>query len=161
MRQRERLGVIRITKQADYGLVLLALFAKGHGGRSFTTKDLAAETHLGLPMVAKILKLLVHAGLLVSHRGVKGGYSLARHPAEITVYDVIAALDGPISLTECSTEGSDCQVETWCQVRKPWARINEAIKDALQRVSLAEMTCPVADPVCAFSGEKGSRIANV
>jgi FeS assembly SUF system regulator len=147
--------MIRITKQTDYGIVLLSLFARGHGGRIYTARDLANEARIGLPMVSKILKLLVHAGLLVSQRGVKGGYHLARDPGRITIADILAALEGPVALTECSSDSSDCQVESSCPVRKPWTRINDAIREALERVTLAEMTCPVADPVCALS-ERGA-----
>lgn len=148
--------MIRITKQADYGILLLSCFARRHGGQVSTARDVARETGIGLPMVSKILKILVHAGLLSSHRGVKGGYELAREPGGITIGDIIAALDGPVSITECASADSDCAVEESCPVRKPWNRINEVIREALDRVTLAEMTCPVADPVAAFAGEHGT-----
>ena len=148
--------MIRITKQADYGILLLSLFARGHGGRISTARDLAAETRIGLPMVSKILKLLVRAKLLASHRGVKGGYELTRDPGAITVREIIDALDGPVSITECAHDGGGCAVEPYCSVRQPWRRINDAIRGALDRVTLAEMTCPVADPVGAFAGARRS-----
>ena len=92
--------MIRITKQTDYGIVLLTYLA-GHTERLFNAPELAAETHLPLPMVSKILKVLTREGMLASHRGVKGGYSLARLPEEISMAEIIAALEGPIALTEC------------------------------------------------------------
>ena len=92
--------MIRITKQTDYGIVLLTHLA-AQPERQLNAPELAAETQLPLPMVSKILKLLVREGLLLSHRGVKGGYSLGRPPAEITMAEIIASLEGPIAITEC------------------------------------------------------------
>ena len=97
--------MIRITKQTDYGIVLLTHLA-AHPDRHFNAPELAAEARLPLPMVSKILKLLAREGLLASHRGVKGGYSLARPAEEISMAEIIAALEGPIAITECvSVEG--------------------------------------------------------
>jgi Rrf2 family protein len=93
--------------------------------------------------VSKILKILAREGLLVPHRGAKGGFSLARSPLEITVADIISALEGPIALTECSTHGADrCGIESLCPVSTNWQRINRAVLDALSGVTLAEMASP-------------------
>ena len=93
-------------------------------------------------MTSKILKSLARVGLLVSHRGVKGGYSLARAPETITVAQIIGALEGPIAITECTEADSDCQVELSCPVRSNWHKINEAVLQALEGITLAEMTQP-------------------
>ncbi|MGH7162730.1 MAG: SUF system Fe-S cluster assembly regulator [Planctomycetota bacterium] len=132
--------MLRITKQADYGIVLLTRFT-GNGERSVhNARDLAAETRLPLPTVSKILKALARDGLLLSHRGVKGGYSLARPAREVSVADIIRALDGPIAMTEClDIEGSDCGIESCCPVRSNWARINRAVRLALAGIPLTEM----------------------
>src|SRR5215207_6380300 len=106
--------MIRITKQTDYGIVVLTHLAN-HAERQYNAPELAAEAHLPLPMVSKILKLLTKDGLLVSHRGVKGGYSLAQHPAEISMASIIAALEGPIAITEC-IDTSDCSHQPICKV---------------------------------------------
>jgi Rrf2 family protein len=90
-------------------------------------------------MVSKVLKSLAREGLLVSHRGSKGGFSLARPPAQITVPEMIAALEGPISLTECASHKGACAQESSCDVREPWQRINSAVEDALARISLADL----------------------
>ena len=135
--------MIRITKQTDYGIVLLTHLAS-QPERHVNAPELAAETQLPLPMVSKILKLLVREGLLVSHRGVKGGYSLGRLPEEITMAEIIAALEGPIAITECIEVSSDCSHERICPVRSNWQRINDAVRGALERVTLAEMTNPLA-----------------
>ena len=95
--------MIRITKQTDYGIVLLTHLA-ANPERQYTAPELAAEARLPLPMVSKILKLLARDGLLASHRGVKGGYSLARPAEEISMAEIIAALEGPIAITECVSD---------------------------------------------------------
>ena len=135
--------MIRITKQTDYGIVLLTHLAL-HPERQFNAPDLAGETHLPLPMVSKILKLLAREGLLASHRGVKGGYSLAHPAEEISMARIVAALEGPIAITECVGVDSDCSHEPVCAVRGNWQRINEAVRGALEGITLAEMAQPLA-----------------
>jgi FeS assembly SUF system regulator len=130
--------MIRITKQTDYGIVLLTHLA-AHPDRQFAAPELAAETRLPLPMASKILKLLARDGLLASHRGVKGGYSLARAAEEISMAEIIVALEGPIAITECVSVESDCTHEALCPVRSNWRRINEAVRGALEGITLAEM----------------------
>jgi FeS assembly SUF system regulator len=130
--------MIRITKQTDYGVVLLTHLASTPE-RPVNAPELAGETHLPLPMVSKILKLLVREGLLASHRGVKGGYSLSRPPEEISMAEVVAALEGPIAITECIDDLSGCSHSSLCPVRGRWHRINAALREALGEISLAEM----------------------
>ncbi len=134
--------MIRMTKTADYGIVLMTRMA-GEQDHFYSALDLANQTGIPHPTVSKVLKILARHGLLASHRGVKGGYALARHPEEIPVVDVITALDGPIGITECidDTPG-ECGQESSCHVRGNWQRINDAIRQALGSISLAEMTQP-------------------
>src|SRR4051794_5397299 len=139
--RRGRDRMIRITKQTDYGIVLLTHLA-AHAERQYAAPELAAEARLPLPMVSKILKLLARDGLLASHRGVKGGYSLARPAEEISMAEIIAALEGPIAITECISVESDCSHEALCPVSANWRRINQAVRTALEGVSLAEMARP-------------------
>ena len=108
-------------------------------GEVHAAREVAEETHLPHPVVSKILKSLARADLLVSHRGAKGGFSLARAPGAITVPEMIAALEGPISLTECATHQGACAQESSCDVREPWQRINSAVEDALARITLADL----------------------
>jgi FeS assembly SUF system regulator len=135
--------MLRMTKQADYGIVLLSFMAGSPAAR-YTAPDLAVATHLPLPMVSKILKILGRGGLLISHRGAKGGYSLAEAPRDISVARMITALDGPIAFTECSDDASPglCSQEAGCQIRNTWRRINVAVKDALEAITLAELAAP-------------------
>ncbi len=139
--------MLRMTKQADYGIVLMTYLAS-RTSRRFAAPELAAETRLPLPTVSKILKLLAREGLLESHRGVKGGYSLARSPDQITVAAMISALDGPIAFTECieDTPGV-CSQESICRLRANWQLINQAVRQALASISLAELTNPLSVPL--------------
>lgn len=133
--------MIRITKQTDYGIVLLTHLA-AMPDRQVNAPELAGETHLPLPMVSKILKLLVREGLLISHRGVKGGYSLSRPAEEISMAEVVSALEGPIAITECVDDDSGCTHAPICPVRGRWNRINTALREALAGISLGEMADP-------------------
>lgn len=132
--------MIRITKLTDYGIVLMSLLSASVEHRS-KASELAAESRLPLPMVSKILKQLTRAGLLASVRGVNGGYCLTRPAESITIAEIIAALEGPIAMTECSSDVTgECELEAFCAVRSNWQRINRAIRDALDGITLEEMT---------------------
>ena len=123
--------MIRLSKLADYGIVIMTTLAR-HPGRQHNAPEVAAQSHIPQPMVSKILKALARAGLLVSHRGAKGGYGLARPAAAISVAEVICALDGPIALTACVEDGpGGCEIEALCPARANWQRINDAIRGAL------------------------------
>jgi FeS assembly SUF system regulator len=138
--------MLRVTKLADYGIVILTFLAR-QGLATCNARDIAREVRLPLPVVSKILKLLAGHGLLESHRGIKGGYGLAREPEAISVAQIIRALEGPIAVTECTDSiRGDCGLETGCPVRTNWHRINQAIHQALQTISLAEMTQPLVKP---------------
>jgi Rrf2 family protein len=103
-------------------------------------KDAAKRSGIPLPMASKILKALARSGLLVSHRGVKGGYSLAFPASRISIADVIQALEGPFGITECSFNPGGCEQEPSCPVRTNWQRISLAVRDALDRIPLSEMS---------------------
>jgi FeS assembly SUF system regulator len=134
--------MIKLSRTTDYGIVLLAHLAAHDDAATPPTlnaREVAAETQLPAPMVSKILKSLARQGLLISHRGAKGGYSLARQPEQITVPQMITALEGPIGLTECTLHPGTCAQELSCHVREPWQRINQAVSEALSRITLADL----------------------
>lgn len=132
--------MLRITKQSDYGILLMTLFATRPESGSHSARDLADETGLPLPMVGKILKLLVRDGLLVSQRGAKGGYRLSKAPTAITVEDIVRSLEGPIAITECSETGpGGCRFTDSCTLQPNWMRINQALRKALQGITLMDM----------------------
>jgi FeS assembly SUF system regulator len=134
--------MIRLSRLADYGVVLACHMA-AQSDRCHNAFDLAAATGLPAPTVSKLLAALARSGVLVSHRGAKGGYRLARVPAAISAADIVSAVDGPIALTVCIEHGDGaCDVESLCPTRRGWRRINDAIRQALEGVTLAELAFP-------------------
>ncbi len=133
--------MLRISKMTDYGALVMTALARDRDGLH-NTADLAARTHVAEPTVAKLLKLLARNGLVSSIRGVHGGYRLARAPEAIRVTDIIAALEGPIALTQCTHERGACGIEHFCGVRGHWQVINRAVRKALEAITLAEMAAP-------------------
>ncbi len=148
--------MLRITKEADYGIMLLAFMAERPRGRVHSAKEAAAWTGLPLPMVSKILRALAREGLLASHRGAAGGYSLEQEPAETSVADVIRALEGPISLVQCGSEPGACDREDGCPTRVNWNRISREVERALTGISIADMVLPARDgsPLLALATDE-------
>jgi FeS assembly SUF system regulator len=137
--------MLRISRLTDYGIVLLATFAERAPGETCNARELAETTRLPFPMVGKVLKSLAQAALLVSHRGAKGGYALARPPEAITVAEIIEALEGPIALVECSAGPGQCGQESSCHVRDPWQVIHSTIRSTLAHVTLDRLVRPQGD----------------
>jgi len=142
--------MIRITKNADYGILLMAEMASEGIAAVHNARCLSDSTRIPQPMVSKILKTLAKEGLLLSHRGQKGGYSLSRSADEITVAEIITALEGPIAIIECADHEKEhvCDLEAVCSVSSPWRRINDAVCDALSAITLEEMI----QPCCSVAG---------
>jgi FeS assembly SUF system regulator len=149
--------VIRLSKLADYGIVMMTNMAR-HPQRQHNAAEIAAESHIPLPMASKILKALARAGLLASHRGAKGGYGLARDAGAISVAQVIVALEGPIAMTSCIEDGpGDCVIESLCPARANWQKINDAIRRALDEITMAEMAQALPTAFMPVVGDAGSR----
>ncbi len=131
--------MIRLNKLTDYGVVVLALMARQHAVA--TAPQLAQQSGVPLPTVAKILTHLARDGIVTSQRGVAGGYHLARAADQISMAEIVAALEGPIALTSCvdGTVGG-CEVEQLCPMRGNWDRVNQAVRSALEQVTLADMS---------------------
>jgi len=135
--------MIKLSRMADYGVILMVQLARAPQ-QVTTATELTEATALPGPTVSKLLKQLSRAGLLDSQRGTNGGYTLSQPVGEISVADIVSALEGPIALTECMTaEGAVCEIEALCPTRTNWRQINNALVEALDRVSLAEMARPV------------------
>lgn len=130
--------MLRLSKLTDYGTLILAELAAGRPGLA-SAGQVAAATHLAQPTVRKLLKSLSRAGLVVSERGVQGGYALARAPEQISAADIIDALEGPVAITECSSADGACDLESYCRVGHAWQKINRSIRRALEHVSLADL----------------------
>ncbi len=134
--------MFRISKMTDYAIMVMVEL-NASKGQVLTAQALAENSHLELPTVSKVLKLLVKTELIDSYRGVNGGYSLERNARDISVAEIIAAIEGPIAMTECSVEEGLCAQEALCGLRGNWQRISVAVANAMQGVSLAEMAQPV------------------
>ena len=138
--------MIKLSNLADYAVELMSWIAlKPEAIHS--SAELADSTQIHLPTVSKILGTLVREELLTSHRGLNGGFSLALPASEITIANIIEAVDGPVQLTNClAGHGlSDCDRYSCCGTRSQWYRINEAVKDALGSVLLSHMIESVPD----------------
>jgi FeS assembly SUF system regulator len=133
--------MFRLNKLTDYGVVLMTSIA--HNPALHNARDLARESQLPLPTVSKLLKELSHHGLLVSHRGSKGGYSLSRIPKLISVAEIIDALEGPIGFTECSVAAGTCDLEPSCLVRRNSKVISLALRGALENLTLGDLMQPM------------------
>ncbi len=135
--------MIRIGKMTDYGTLIMTYLARDPA-MLHAAHEIAQAVGVSLPTANKVLKTLARAGLLESHRGTKGGYVLSRLPEEITMADIIGALEGPVGLTDCGTvqRPGNCQRQPSCSVKTNWQRISKAVNDALSSVTLAELTVP-------------------
>jgi FeS assembly SUF system regulator len=138
--------MLRLSKITDYGIVLLAHMAScgnlalnGPSRARHSARELAEDVDLPLPVVSKILKTLARGGIIESHRGAKGGYSLRDDHHEITVANMISVLEGPVAMTECSASSGSCLLEDSCSVRDPWQIINRVVNDALSEITLGDL----------------------
>jgi FeS assembly SUF system regulator len=131
--------MLRMSKLTDYGIVLLTHLAREGGPSMQTAQELAAASKIPLPTVSKILKELCRGGLVVSHRGRRGGYSLSRPASSISVAQIVEALEGPLGLTECATDAGSCSLEETCVARTHWGPISRAIHRTLSRLPLSSL----------------------
>lgn len=138
--------MLRLSKLTDYGTVLLAYMAS-QPEAVHAAADVAAATRIGLPTVSKLLKVFTRAGLVTSFRGARGGYSLARPAEAITAVEIIDAIEGPVAITQCSLDHSQCGIEPVCGVGQNWQRISMMIRDALKTVTLAQLIRPAASDI--------------
>lgn len=134
--------MFRLSKGTDYGIRILAHLAKDDVGTTHNAREVAEDLQLPVPMASKVMKSLARAGVLESHRGVKGGFSLSRPPSELSVADMIAALEGPVAMTECQMGVSSCQHEGVCSVQEPWSVINRSVQNTLSMITLSDLINP-------------------
>ncbi len=138
--------MLRISRLTDYATLVLAHLARTPKAAQPAT-EVARQTHVSLPTVSKLLKALAKAGLVRSFRGPQGGYTLARQPEQISAAQIIDAIEGPVAITKCSLENSDCCIQSFCTISQNWQHVNRTIRDTLERVSLAKLAgAPEAVP---------------
>lgn len=132
--------MLKLGKLTDYAVALTVQLSRENARASHSASHLAEKTGLPEPTVAKVLKKLSQSKIVESVRGASGGYRLARTPAEISICDVIEAMDGPIAITSCIDENDQtCSTGAQCPTRGKWAPVNMAIRKALRAVSIADM----------------------
>ena len=130
---------MRLSNLTDYAIVMLSAAARAEKG-SVSAAMLAEETGVPLPTAQKLMGRLAAAGLLKSSRGIGGGFRLARSPCDISIADIVEAVEGPIAMTACVEEGRhDCGLETACKVKPHWSAVNTAVRGALGGVTLASL----------------------
>lgn len=147
--------MLRLTKKADYGLMAMKFLAEqaaasghtyDHGAAPAASAKVIAEAyHIPPQLLAKILQTLAKAGLLVSHAGTNGGYALARAAGDITAFEVIRAIDGPLFITSCITIHGTCDLAGTCTIKEPLRKVNDSIKDLLTGLRIADLIEGAAD----------------
>lgn len=142
--------MLRVTRLTDYAVLVLTVMAS-EPGRVLSASDLAERAHLETPTVAKLLKPLAQAGLVVGFRGASGGYRLAQDASQISLKAIVEAMEGPLGMTECSAHAGLCNLEAHCGARANWRRVNDVIADALGQVSLTQMQAPTRDQRLALN----------
>lgn len=131
--------MLRLTKKADYGLMALKYLAEQSDGSAHSAKDIAEAYHIPPQLLAKILQTLAKAELLVSHAGTNGGYALARDAQEISAFEVIRAIDGPLFITSCITIHGSCDLAGHCTIKEPLRKVNDSIKGLLSAISISDL----------------------
>jgi FeS assembly SUF system regulator len=142
--------MFRLSKLTDYAVVVLVRLARSGTLAVQTSPGISGSTGIPEPTVAKVLKAMAGKGLVASLRGAHGGYRLVRQLDQITVAEVIEAIDGPIALTAC-VDGGDCESQCLCPMRGRWDPVNTAIRAALTAITLADMESAAARPAFAFA----------
>ncbi len=131
--------MFRLNRLTDYAVVVMTRMTD-RPDDVHTAPQIATDTGIPLPTVAKLLNALARESLVLSHRGAAGGYTLGRPAEEVSVAEIIQAMEGPIALTACvEGSGHHCEVECLCPMRGNWDQVNQAIHDALSAVTLADM----------------------
>ena len=131
--------MLKLTKKADYGLMALKYLAEHPETPALSAKDVADAYGIPAQLLAKILQRLTKAGLLKSSAGMNGGYALARDPRQISAFEVIHAIDGPLFLTSCTKGTKSCDLAPGCTIKEPLARVNDTIAGVLKSISIHDL----------------------
>lgn len=136
--------MLRLGKLTDYAILIMSHMAK-QSDITMSAASLAEQLHLGAPTVSKILKMLSDADLVYSIRGAEGGYHLAHAPVNISVADVVLAMESGLALTECCESTNLCALESMCTMRENWRKINTIIQSLLSRLTILDMLAPLSE----------------
>jgi Rrf2 family protein len=149
--------MLRLTKKADYGLMALKYLAEQGliapaGPIAQSAKDIAEAYHIPPQLLAKILQTLARAGILVSHAGANGGYSLARPASDISAFEVIRAIDGPLFITSCITIHGTCDLAGHCTIKEPLRKVNDSITELLSDIHISDLVEAAETAAAAIGG---------
>ena len=131
--------MLKLSKKADYGLIAVRHLARHGAASACSAADISEACGISGPLMAKVLQKLAKAGLVASRHGSGGGYQLARNPAEISAFEVIRAIDGPLFITSCITVRGECDQTERCTIREPLRRVNQSIEDVLKSIKISQM----------------------
>ena len=143
--------MLRLSKKADYALIAMKHLATRADGASSSAREVAEQYDIPVELMAKILQRLARRGLVSSLQGTRGGYRLARPTTRISVADIIEAIDGPLTVTACSTEAENCGQYSKCSVRDPLWKIKDRIVAALSTCSLEEISADLVEAPAAVT----------
>ncbi|WP_263416087.1 RrF2 family transcriptional regulator [Terriglobus albidus] len=144
--------MLRLTKKADYGLMALKYLAEHVDNGAQSAKDIAEAYHIPAQLLAKILQTLAKGGLLVSTAGTHGGYALARPANQISAFEVIRTIDGPLFITSCITIHGACDLTSTCTIKEPLRKVNDSIKELLSGITVADLAEPAETGTALGSG---------
>ncbi len=153
--------MLRLSKKSDYALMAVKHLATRADGGAASAREISEAYAIPLELLAKVLQRLVRARLLVSVQGTRGGYRLGKPAAQISVADVIQAVDGPVTVTACSPDDHACGQYTTCSIRDPLWKIKNRILEMLTTVSVAELAVDPALPPAQSPASKVSRMVFV
>lgn len=142
--------MLRLTKKADYGLIALKHLAELPAGHAQSAKDIAQAYHIPTPLLAKVLQTLARSGLVVSHAGIHGGYTLARPANQITAFEVIRSIEGPLFIASCTTSHGDCDLLSSCTVKEPLRKLNDTIHGLLNEMRISDL-CEESKAAAAYT----------
>lgn len=137
--------MLKVSRLADYAVMMMCALAEH--GEQCSASEIAALTKVAKTTVSKVLKVLGQAGLIRSTRGINGGYVLTKLASHISLAEVVAAVDGPIALTACSTAKQNCSKLACCDVKSNWQLINKVVDDVLSQYTLDDMMKPMQKPL--------------
>jgi FeS assembly SUF system regulator len=139
--------MLKLSKKADYALMAVKHLASQERGGASSAAEIAEEFGISGTLLAKVLQKLARSGLVISRHGSGGGYQLARDPREISAFEVINAIDGPLAITSCTTTHGECGQAMTCTVREPLRRVNDSILQVLKAVTISQMNDSSSDRI--------------
>ncbi|MBI2833715.1 MAG: Rrf2 family transcriptional regulator [Acidobacteria bacterium] len=142
---------MQLTRTADYGVRAMTYLAACAEGTRASVAEVAAAADVPASLMSKILQRLASARLVVSYRGKEGGFELARPAAQLSLLDVLVAMEGPLCLNLCLLSGEACDRRPWCAAHLIWAEVQKKMAAVLGAASLAELARVSASRRAALS----------